>query len=185
VNVAEVRAVVAAVVDPEIPVLTIDDLGVLRDVRVDAAGRVEVDITPTYSGCPATEVIRRDVESALRHHGIEDASVRTVLSPAWTTDWMSDEGRRKLDAYGVAPPDRGAGPPPLCQRAEPAGTTPHALDFVSALPPLSGDAVGLGVRCPQCGSMHTDELSRFGSTPCKALRRCGDCREPFEHFKPH
>lgn len=148
-----VRAAVAAVVDPEIPVLTIDDLGILRDVRVDERGRVEVDITPTYSGCPATEVIRRDVEAALRDSGVENVSVRMVLSPAWTTDWMSDEGRRKLHAYGIAPP---------------------AKTGLRALP----------VRCPQCGSTHTSEMSHFGSTPCKALRRCGVCREPFDHFKP-
>lgn len=150
---ASVRAAVAAVVDPEIPVLTIEDLGILRDVRVDSQGRVEVDITPTYFGCPATEVIRRDVESTLQELGVQDADVRMVLSPAWTTDWMSDEGRRKLQAYGVAPPAR----------------------------------VGLRevpVRCPQCGSSHTSELSHFGSTPCKALRGCGACREPFDHFKP-
>ena len=152
---AAARAAVAAVVDPEIPVLTIDDLGILRDVRVDG-DRVEVDLTPTYSGCPATEVIRRDVESALRAHGVEDASVRLVLSPAWTTDWMSEEGRRKLHAYGIAPP----------------GPAEHAR--VRALP----------VRCPQCGSAHTSELSHFGSTPCKALRRCAGCLEPFDHFKP-
>jgi ring-1,2-phenylacetyl-CoA epoxidase subunit PaaD len=156
IDVAAVRAAVAAVTDPEIPVLTIEDLGILRDVRVDA-GRVEVDLTPTYSGCPATEVIRRDVESALREHGVEDARVRMVLSPAWTTDWMSEEGRRKLHAYGIAAP-----PQPVGQ----------------------GSMRLLPVSCPQCGSSHTSELSRFGSTLCKALRRCGDCREPFDHFKP-
>ena len=99
-----VRAVVAGVVDPEIPVLTIDDLGVLRDVAVDGDGRVEVTITPTYSGCPAMDTIRADVERALHAHGFADAVVRTVLSPAWTTEWMTEEGKRKLAAYGVAPP---------------------------------------------------------------------------------
>jgi ring-1,2-phenylacetyl-CoA epoxidase subunit PaaD len=155
IDAAAVRAVVAEVLDPEVPVLTIDDLGILRDVRVDAGGHVDVDITPTYSGCPAMEVIRGDVERALRDHGIDDATVRMVLSPAWTTDWMSDEGRRKLHEYGIAPP-------------APVG----ALRTIA-------------VACPQCGSAHTGEISRFGSTPCKALRRCGACREPFDHFKPH
>jgi ring-1,2-phenylacetyl-CoA epoxidase subunit PaaD len=153
IDVAAVRAAVAAVLDPEIPALTIDDLGILREVRLGDGGRVEVELTPTYSGCPATEMIRRDVESALREHGVENASVRVVLSPAWTTDMMSDEGRRKLRAYGIAPPAH-------------TGMRPMA------------------VCCPQCGSAHTSELSHFGSTPCKALRRCGDCREPFDHFKP-
>jgi ring-1,2-phenylacetyl-CoA epoxidase subunit PaaD len=99
-----VRSVVSRVVDPEIPVLTIEDLGVLRDVHVDEDGRVQVTITPTYSGCPAMDAIRADVERALREHGFTDAVVRTVLSPAWTTDWMTDDGKSKLAAYGVAPP---------------------------------------------------------------------------------
>ena len=160
IDAASVRAAVAGVPDPEIPTLTIEDLGILRDVRVDERGHVEVDLTPTYSGCPATEVIRRDVEHALAAHGVRDATVRTVLSPAWTTDWISPAGRRKLERTGIAPPAH--------------------IGTAQALPLRA-----LAVRCPQCGSEHTTELSRFGSTPCKALRRCGDCREPFDHFKPH
>jgi ring-1,2-phenylacetyl-CoA epoxidase subunit PaaD len=147
---------VAAVLDPEVPVLTIDDLGVLRDVVVDDNGRVEVVITPTYSGCPAMDAIRDDVRTALHESGFADVSVQTVLSPAWTTDWMSADGRRKLLEYGVAPPQRrGSGPVSLT----------------------------LSLRCPQCGSPDTRELSRFGSTACKSLWACNACREPFDHFK--
>ena len=150
------RGVAAAVLDPEVPVLTIDDLGVLRDVTVDDSGRVEVTVTPTYSGCPAMDVIRADIEKALHDNGFDRVEVRTTLSPAWTTDWMSAEGKRKLEAYGIAPPSpRGAGPV----------------------------AVALSVRCPRCGSIDTRELSRFGSTACKALWACNACLEPFDHFK--
>jgi ring-1,2-phenylacetyl-CoA epoxidase subunit PaaD len=148
----------AAVLDPEVPVLTIDDLGVLRDVSVDERGHVDVAITPTYSGCPAMDAIRDDVVSALNADGFDDVSVRMVLSPAWSTDWMSDDGRRKLYEFGIAPPQqRGSGPV----------------------------AVALSVRCPQCGSPDTRELSRFGSTACKSLWVCQACREPFDHFKQH
>jgi ring-1,2-phenylacetyl-CoA epoxidase subunit PaaD len=146
------------VVDPEIPVLTIDDLGVLRDVAVDPAGRVDVTITPTYSGCPAMDTIRREVTEALSAAGFREVTVRLVLSPAWSTDWMSEAGKQKLLEYGIAPPaPRGTGRVPL----------------------------RLSVRCPQCGSPATRELSRFGSTACKSLWVCDDCREPFDHFKAH
>lgn len=158
---AESRAwdAAAAVLDPEVPVLTIEDLGVLRGVSVDADG-VTVTVTPTYSGCPAMETIEHDVEAAVRAAGFADVTVRRVLAPAWTTDWMTDEGRRKLAAYGVAPPSR----------RTPEGSTGPVL-------------VSLSVRCPQCGSPDTSELSRFGSTACKSLWRCTTCREPFDHFK--
>jgi ring-1,2-phenylacetyl-CoA epoxidase subunit PaaD len=159
-DVTAVRAAVAAVPDPEIPVLTIEDLGILRDVRVGDDGRVEVTLTPTYSGCPAIEAIRADVERALREGGCAGAVVRTVLSPAWTTDWMTDEGRRKLTRFGIAPPGR------RC-----AGAAAGA--GAGAEPPA----------CPLCGSASSRLVSRFGSTPCKALRVCDDCREPFDHFK--
>ncbi|MBW8728665.1 MAG: phenylacetate-CoA oxygenase subunit PaaJ [Inquilinus limosus] len=151
-------AAAAAVVDPELPVLTIADLGVLRDVTV-RDGQVEVAITPTYSGCPAMNVIALEIGLALDRAGIGGAQVRTVLSPAWTTAWLTPEGRRKLAAYGVAPPQNGAG-----RRA------------------LFGAET---VLCPQCGSVHTERLSEFGSTSCKALWRCTDCREPFDYFKCH
>ncbi|WP_460796080.1 1,2-phenylacetyl-CoA epoxidase subunit PaaD [Microbacterium sp. GXF0217] len=155
-EVRDARAVAASVADPEIPVLTIADLGILRGVAVDDR-RVVVTITPTYSGCPAVEAIRDDVLRALADAGFTDAAVRTVLSPAWTTDWMTDAGRQKLLDYGIAPPtgDRPAGPV----------------------------AVPLSVRCPQCGSLDTRELTRFGSTACKALYECRACLEPFDHFK--
>jgi ring-1,2-phenylacetyl-CoA epoxidase subunit PaaD len=146
----------ASVVDPEIRVVTVAELGILRDVdTVD--GRVVVTITPTYSGCPAMDVIRRDIGQALAAHGYPDAEVRTVLHPAWSTDMISEAGRQKLAAAGIAPPSPvGAGPVPL----------------------------RLGVRCPRCGSPDTEELSRFGSTACKALWRCRACQEPFDRVKP-
>jgi len=159
---AAVRALVADVPDPEVPVVTIDDLGVLRGVVVDDAGHVRVDITPTYSGCPAMEAIRADIEARLVAGGHRDAEVRVVLAPAWTTDWMSPTARRKLAAYGIAPP---------------SGSAPAAGADRAAVP------VSLSVRCPQCGSPDTRELSRFGSTACKSLWRCLACREPFDHFK--
>ena len=149
---------VAEVVDPEIPVLTIADLGVLREVEV-RDGRVEVMITPTYSGCPAMNMIAFEIEIALERAGFRGSTIRTVLSPAWTTDWMSDDGRRKLRDYGIAPPQ--------------AATSRRALFGVEQ------------VVCPQCGSGHTEVLSEFGSTSCKALWRCKTCREPFDYFKCH
>ena len=148
----------AQVVDPEIPVLTIADLGVLREVTV-TDGAVEVAITPTYSGCPAMNMIALEIELALTREGIRNPKIRTVLSPAWTTDWMSEEGRRKLKDYGIAPPRQGAG-----RRA------------------LFGEQQ---IACPQCGSVDTEVLSEFGSTSCKALWRCKACREPFDYFKCH
>ena len=148
----------AQVVDPEIPVLTIADLGVLRDVAV-SDGHVEVAITPTYSGCPAMNMIALEIELALEREGFQKPNIRTVLSPAWTTDWMSDDGRRKLREYGIAPPQAGSG-----RRA------------------LFGEQQ---VACPQCGSVDTEVLSEFGSTSCKALYRCRACAEPFDYFKCH
>jgi ring-1,2-phenylacetyl-CoA epoxidase subunit PaaD len=155
---ARASAAAGSVLDPEVPVLTIADLGVLRDVAVDASGRVTVTVTPTYSGCPAMDAIRRDVEQAVRAAGFPDVEVRTVLSPAWTTDAMTEQGRRALEDYGIAPPTR--------------RTTSSGPLFVA-----------LSVRCPQCGSADTREQSRFGSTACKALWVCNGCREPFDHFK--
>ena len=144
--------------DPEIPVLTIADLGVLREVTVND-GCVEVAITPTYSGCPAMNMIALEIELALEREGIAHPKVRTVLSPAWTTDWMSEDGRRKLKDYGIAPLAKGSD-----RRA------------------LFGAQT---VACPQCGSDDTGLLSEFGSTSCKALWRCKRCREPFDYFKCH
>ena len=152
-------AVAATVHDPEVPVLTIEDLGILRDVR-ELDDRVEIVITPTYSGCPAMDTIRQDLELAFTEAGYERVVVETVLSPAWTTDWMTDEGKRKLEAYGIAPPR---------VSSERRGPIP----------------VALGVKCPRCGSLNTREVSRFGSTSCKALFECRACLEPFDHFKVH
>jgi ring-1,2-phenylacetyl-CoA epoxidase subunit PaaD len=149
-------AAAAAVVDPEIPVLTIADLGVLRDVRVEN-GAVEVFITPTYSGCPAMDMIAVEVGLALEQAGFAAPKVTRVLSPAWTTDWITQEGRAKLECFGIAPPNGKTG-----RRA------------------LFGEE---RVTCPRCGSPATSRISEFGSTPCKALYRCKVCAEPFDYFK--
>ncbi|WP_018347686.1 1,2-phenylacetyl-CoA epoxidase subunit PaaD [Longispora albida] len=149
---------VAAVPDPEIPTVTIEDLGILRDVEVEGS-RVVVTITPTYSGCPAMDTIRTDIRRALPGRDVE---VRTVLSPAWTTDWITDAGREKLAKARIAPPWRSD------QRlSAPPGTL----------------MLSISVRCPNCGSPDTTELSRFGSTACKSLWRCRACGDPFDHFK--
>ncbi len=157
------RQVAERVVDPELPVLTLADLGVLRDVH-DTGGRVVVTITPTYSGCPAMDEIRADLHRSLAAAGYQDVEVRTVLRPAWTTDWITDEGRRKLAEYGIAPPS-------------------HIGRRPSGPIPLTLSPARRHVRCPRCESARTTELSRFSSTACKALYRCEDCREPFEHMK--
>jgi ring-1,2-phenylacetyl-CoA epoxidase subunit PaaD len=154
--VSRVEEVVASVVDPELRVVTIADLGILRDVSTDpTTGAVVVTITPTYSGCPAMDVIREDIRAALARAGHPVSEVHTVLHPAWSTDMITPEGRAKLSAAGTAPP----GP-----------ATPVLLR--------------LSARCPRCGSPDTEELTRFGSTPCKALWRCRACAEPFDHVKP-
>jgi ring-1,2-phenylacetyl-CoA epoxidase subunit PaaD len=143
--------------DPEIPVLSIVDLGIVRHVRRAADGRLHVGITPTYSGCPATEVIRAAVRAALDAAGYREAVLEEILAPPWSSDWLTAEGRRKLKEFGIAPP-------------ESAVSTPRQL----IAPP---------VTCPRCGSRKTERLSEFGSTPCKAHYRCCDCREPFDYFK--
>jgi ring-1,2-phenylacetyl-CoA epoxidase subunit PaaD len=155
---AALLAAARAVPDPEIPVLTLGDLGVIRAVRVAGDGAVEVDLTPTYTGCPATAVIAADVQAALHRVGADQVRIRTVLSPPWTTDWLSEAGRSKLREHGIAPP----GPAPRT-----AGTV----------------RLTLSARCPRCGSADTREVSRFGSTPCKSLWTCRSCAEPFDHFK--
>ena len=140
-----IRAVLETVMDPEIPVVSVVDLGIVRDVREDC-----VTITPTYSGCPATEVIERSIREALDAAGYGAVKVETALSPPWTTDWISDKGKAALQAYGIAPPE-----------------------------------LAKSATCPQCGSSDTEEVSRFGSTPCKAQWRCKACLEPFDRFKCH
>jgi ring-1,2-phenylacetyl-CoA epoxidase subunit PaaD len=155
--VSTAREAAATVVDPELRVVTIEELGVLRDVAHDpATGTVTVTITPTYSGCPAMDVIRTDIRQALRAAGHPRSEVVTVLSPAWSTDMISESGRSKLAAAGIAPPGPSRGVVPL----------------------------RLSVRCPRCASPDTEELSRFGSTACKALWRCRACAEPFDRVKP-
>ncbi len=155
-------AVLHTVLDPEVPALSLTDLGIVRDVRPADPG-LEVVLTPTYSGCPATEVIEQSVIDALVAAGLGPVRVTMQRAPAWTTDWISEDGRRKLREYGIAPPspvDTGAGAPIRIVRRQAA------------------------VPCPRCGSANTERLSAFGSTACKALYRCVACREPFEHFKP-
>lgn len=142
--------------DPEIPVVSVVDLGIVRGVRTEPPA---VLITPTYTGCPATLVIEMSVRSALDAAGFGEVAIEMVLSPPWTTDWISDQGRAQLKDYGIAPPPKG-----------------------SAAQSLKGDA---SVECPRCGSTETQEVSRFGSTPCKALWRCRSCHEPFDRFKCH
>jgi ring-1,2-phenylacetyl-CoA epoxidase subunit PaaD len=145
--------ILAHVPDPEIPCVSVVELGIVRDITNDA-----VIITPTYTGCPATLAIEADIRSALDKAGFSALKIETTLSPPWTTDWISDAGRDKLRVYGIAPPPKGA--------------DAHSLRETK-------------VECPRCGSAHTEEISRFGSTPCKSLYRCLDCREPFDRFKCH
>lgn len=144
-RIAAIEAVLAAVPDPEIPAVSVVDLGIVRKVDPD-----KVTITPTYSGCPATDYIERNIREALDAAGYRDVAIETVLNPPWTTDWISEAGKEKLRAYGIAPPE-------LAKTA----------------------------TCPRCGSTDTEEVSRFGSTPCKAQWRCRDCLEPFDRFKCH
>lgn len=153
----EVRALLEAVPDPEIPVLSVIDLGVVRGISVSSEG-VQVSIAPTYTGCPATEIIERMIVDKLEEHGIGCVSIERVLSPPWTTDWLSESGRRKLAAYGIAPP---------------AGSASK----------MSLTAPALAIRCPRCSSNDTARVSEFGSTPCKASYKCNECLEPFEYFK--
>jgi len=164
------RAAIASIPDPEVPVITISDLGILREVLVDETARtVNVLITPTYSGCPAMEAIRQHIEHVARREGYT-AKVQTRLSPAWTTDWMSETGRENLRRFGIAPPGQRSD-----QRSD------QSADLVSQ--PVGVSLTVRRVTCPLCGSPDTEEISRFGSTACKALRRCNECHEPFDEFK--
>ncbi|AJX33504.1 1,2-phenylacetyl-CoA epoxidase subunit PaaD [Burkholderia oklahomensis] len=162
-----------AVPDPEIPVVSIRELGILRDVRRAAGGMLEVVITPTYSGCPAMQQIAEDIDAALRQAGVAPHRTVTVLAPAWTTDWITADAREKLRAYGIAPPVG------HCGSVGDTGAAP-AQRVVRFMPkPLAAPV------CPRCGSAHTERLAQFASTACKALYRCVDCREPFDYFKPY
>ena len=146
------------VMDPEIPVLSLVDLGVVRDAKF-VKGVPEITITPTYSGCPAMKVMEEDIEAALQGVGFDEYEVKTVLSPAWTTDWITEKGRTALQEYGIAPPEQST--------SDKSTLTGHPKE----------------VTCPRCKSRETKMLSQFGSTPCKALYQCNDCKEPFDYFK--
>lgn len=157
--------VLGGVLDPEVPALSVRDLGIVRDV-IDHGAELEVVLTPTYSGCPATEAIEQGVLAAIEAEGLGPARATLRRAPAWTTDWISEEGKRKLNDYGIAPPSR----------VMPAQAGTQRIRIFRRKPEA--------VACPRCGSTHTERLSAFGSTACKALYRCLDCREPFEYFKP-
>ena len=152
----DVRTLLHAVADPEIPVLSIMDLGIVRDVVLEPDG-VEVHVSPTYTGCPATEVIEQMIVSKLQRNGVERVTIKRVLSPPWTTEWLSETGRQKLRRYGIAPPEHAAGKRSLLGRS--------------------------AVHCPRCSTERTTQVSEFGSTPCKASYKCDECLEPFEYFK--
>lgn len=160
-TVETIRAILEQVTDPEIPVVTIHDLGILRDIKLKPDGGIEVYITPTYNGCPAMDMITVNIKSVLQEAGYTDVLVISVLDPAWTTDWISDEGRKKLLHYGISPP---------AQKS-------HEKAFLLGEKPA--------VICPLCHSFHTELVSLFGSTPCKSLYKCLDCLEPFDYFKCH
>ena len=160
-----VTDILQTVPDPEVPVLSVMDLGVIRDVKVSLSGgapEVQLFITPTYSGCPAIDAIKINIRMALLQHGYGNVIIEQVLSPAWTTDWITPSGREKLKAYGIAPPHYSQS---VC--------TPDAFQQEEA------------VQCPLCNSYHTRLVSQFGSTACKALYQCNDCKEPFDYFKCH
>jgi ring-1,2-phenylacetyl-CoA epoxidase subunit PaaD len=165
---ATVWSWLAEVPDPEIPVISVVDLGIVRGVAVHGDDAVTVTITPTYSGCPAMQVIESAVRDALRERGVERVDVVTRLSPAWTTDWMSDAGKAKLQGYGIAPP---------AQRVQLHGSLTAAVSRRASAAPA--------IACPHCGATDTELTSQFGSTPCKALYRCRACKEPFDYFKCH
>jgi ring-1,2-phenylacetyl-CoA epoxidase subunit PaaD len=158
-NKATIENILAMVMDPEVPVLSVLDLGVVRDIILKG-DVVEIVITPTYSGCPAMDVISMSIKMALLENGIKNSKITMTLSPAWTTDWMSEAGKQKLKEYGIAPPGR------------------KAIDSIDTFDEEK-------VACPQCQSYNTILISQFGSTACKALYRCLDCKEPFDHFKCH
>jgi ring-1,2-phenylacetyl-CoA epoxidase subunit PaaD len=184
VTTADAWALLETVPDPELPVLSVVDLGIVRDVEEhDGGRRVVVTLTPTYSGCPATEVIARDVRAALEP-AYDDVDVRTRLSPAWTTDWLSEPAHEKLRRFGIMPPTGAA------TATATANATANVIELGPtigrrAANPLPDDHVRGPDGCPRCGSPAVEELAAFGSTPCKALWRCTACREPFDYFKPH
>jgi ring-1,2-phenylacetyl-CoA epoxidase subunit PaaD len=160
ISIQKIWSILEEVNDPEVPVLSVIDLGIIRDVKKNG-GQMEIVITPTYSGCPAMDVIRTNIRMELLQHGYENVAITTILSPAWTTDWMSEAGKEKLKQYGIAPPN----PKQQVCRTE-----------------LFAEEA---IQCPQCSSYNTKRISEFGSTACKALYQCNDCHEPFDYFKCH
>ena len=157
----KIREILDTVTDPEVPVLSVIDLGIVRDIKPNS-GEVEIVITPTYSGCPAMDVISMNIKMTMISHGYKNVKVTQVLSPAWTTDWMSEAGKKKLKEFGIAPPN------PKQQVCNDKLFAPDEA-----------------VQCPHCESYHTHRISEFGSTACKALYQCDDCKEPFDYFKCH
>jgi ring-1,2-phenylacetyl-CoA epoxidase subunit PaaD len=181
--IARAWSVLELVADPEIPVVSIRELGILRDLKRASDGALEVVITPTYTGCPAIAQIAEDIGRALDGAALAPYRIQTALAPAWTTDWISDAARAKLLAYGIAPPTgQCAASGSARQSGAPAmGQTVRFITRKSA----QESALGASPACPQCGSARTERLAQFGSTACKALYRCLDCREPFDYFKPY
>lgn len=161
ISIQHIWSILETVTDPEIPVLTIIDMGIVREVKLQE-GCVEVIITPTYTGCPAMDMISMNIRLALIEHGYKNIKILSVLSPAWTTDWMSQSGKEKLKAYGIAPP--------------------HPKQVVCDTKLFAEQEA---IQCPHCNSYHTKLISQFGSTACKALYQCDDCKEPFDYFKCH
>jgi ring-1,2-phenylacetyl-CoA epoxidase subunit PaaD len=189
--VAQIWAWLGAVPDPEIPVISIVDLGIVRDVRVADDGACDVTITPTYSGCPAMQVIADAITEALHAHGVAQVRLHNQISPAWTTDWMSEAGKAALKGYGIAPPAQQVIDISGLRAGGRAAAAASAAQGASAARSAAAAAVSRRaapaptVACPHCGSLHTEITSQFGSTPCKALYKCLDCREPFDYFKCH
>ena len=186
---AHVWQLLESLTDPEIPVVTLRELGILRDVRtavaIDGTELLEVIITPTYSGCPAMGQIEDDVHNLLQAHGLK-GKVKTQLAPAWTTDWITPEAKEKLRAYGIAPPHSGADHDCQTQSGKSNGSGASSIiQFAARSASNPGRHEQLAVPCPQCNSDNTTETSHFGSTACKALYRCLDCMEPFDYFKPY
>ena len=158
----EVWKILETIMDPEVPVLSIVDLGIVRNVEIDSSSKITITITPTYTGCPAMDVINMNIRMVLLENNFKDFEIKNVLSPAWTTDWMSEAGKQKLKAYGIAPP--------------------NPKQIVCTVDAFQEDEA---IQCPHCNSYNTQLISRFGSTACKALYKCNDCHEPFDYFKCH
>ncbi len=161
ISISAIWEILKEVNDPEVPVLSVIDLGIVRNVEI-VNNEIIVTVTPTYSGCPATEMINMSIRMALLEHGYKNIQLKTALSPAWTTEWMTEAGKEKLKAYGIAPP-----------KSQQSVCTPDSFQQEEA------------IQCPHCNSFHTKLISRFGSTACKALYQCEDCKEPFDYFKCH